>query len=99
MPKGGSGLRAAACMIPVSLSSADDQGLQLQLKSGSQYSPVEQRGFELAVPPRPARGATTFELHPGNAQETSGVEQVRRSRLLVSPFPEIRFISCCCRVL
>jgi len=27
------------------------------------------RGFELAVPPRPARGATTFELHPGNAQE------------------------------
>ena len=28
-------------------------------------SPLEQRGFELAVPPRPARGATTFELHPG----------------------------------
>jgi len=38
MPKGGSGLRAAACMIPVSLSSADDQGLQLQLKSGSQQT-------------------------------------------------------------
>src|SRR5438105_219385 len=33
-----SGLRAAACMIPVSLSSADDQGLQLQLKSGSQLT-------------------------------------------------------------
>jgi len=45
-------------------------------------SPLEQRGFELAVPPRPARGATTFELHPGNAQETSGVEQVQLCRFL-----------------
>src|SRR5438067_10678445 len=45
-------------------------------------SALEQRGFELAVPPRPARGATTFELHPGNAQETSGVEQVQLCRFL-----------------
>src|SRR5438067_13191511 len=43
-------------------------------------SALEQRGFELAVPPRPARGATTFELHPGNAQETSGVEQAQPCR-------------------
>jgi hypothetical protein len=35
-------------------------------------SPLEQRGFELAVPPRPARGPMTSELHPGNAQESNG---------------------------
>ena len=29
-------------------------------------SSLEQRGFELAVPPRPAPGATTSELHPGH---------------------------------
>ena len=35
-------------------------------------SPLEQRGFELAVPPRPARGPVTSELHPSNAQESNG---------------------------
>ena len=35
-------------------------------------SSLEQRGFELAVPPCPARGPMTSELHPGNAQESNG---------------------------
>ena len=55
-------------------------------------SPLEQRGFELAVPPRPARGATTFELHPGNAQETSGVEQVQLCRFLFRMGPRVRIL-------
>ena len=56
-------------MIPVSLSSADDQGLQLQLKSGSQTdSPLEEAGFEPSVPRQGtafSRGETLINMKRG----------------------------------
>src|SRR5260370_20313878 len=53
---------------------------------------LEQRGFELAVPPRPARGAAISELHPGNAHETNGVEHVQPCWLFFQMGPRVRIL-------
>ena len=51
----------------------------------TRLSPLGQRGFELAVPPRPAPGATTSELHPGHC---SGDQRSRTGAALPLPLSD-----------